>query len=387
MDTVTTKSTGSGGPGHGVSIETLDFLRGFAAIYVVINHARGSLFSGGQALAADRPLQLFDYFNLGLLQATSLGTEAVSLFFVLSGFAMAHSVRHSKSVRDFYIKRVIRIWPPYLVAVALAVALCLIMMMMDPTNPLSEACRTDVCNFRDLGAMIFYIDVETHMTGQFWSLPHEVLFYLLCPFLLVSLRRINLFWGLSAAMLAGGLVVFGLRDDFTEGFTITFLTYALFFFMTGAGVYYYSDHVPRVSSRTLLIIVAVMTPLIWYTKYILIGHWNTFSSLLVIPVAVMLMFNLPQAIARNRWLNWGEYSYSIYVYHLQVIAFIGFLIAFTTGRGQSELTSYWAWTLAVPPALAVAWLLWLVSERQCNSYLRGLRARENARMASQRQHA
>src|SRR4051794_8954166 len=91
----------------------LDFLRGFAALYVLINHTRGAFFVGGRALLSSDP-RLGDYLTVGLLQMTALGAEFVILFFVVSGFAMAHSISHSTDVGNFYLKRLLRIWPPYL---------------------------------------------------------------------------------------------------------------------------------------------------------------------------------------------------------------------------------------------------------------------------------
>ena len=69
-----------------VPTHVLDFMRGFAAVYVVVNHVRGNFFKGGGRTIAESadPLGLYDYVSISLLQATALGTEFVILFFCVN---------------------------------------------------------------------------------------------------------------------------------------------------------------------------------------------------------------------------------------------------------------------------------------------------------------
>ena len=101
----------------------LDFLRGAAAVYVLISHARGAFFAGGQRIIESGHHSLWDLGAIAALQLTSLGSESVVLFFVVSGFAMANSVRYSPDVGRFYLKRFVRIWPPYVAAIGVALAI------------------------------------------------------------------------------------------------------------------------------------------------------------------------------------------------------------------------------------------------------------------------
>ena len=102
-----------------IDFTILDGLRGIAAVYVVFNHARGNLFIGGLKYAQIKSVSLWSmseklYFSA--LQCTALGREFVILFFILSGFSIAFSLNGKPKVSGFYIRRLIRIYPPYLIA-------------------------------------------------------------------------------------------------------------------------------------------------------------------------------------------------------------------------------------------------------------------------------
>jgi len=85
----------------------LEFLRGAAALYVVLHHISSN------------------YLHL---QQTVIGTpfrfgqEAVILFFILSGFVICHSASRSRSFRfgDYFLKRSRRIYPIFLFSLLLA---------------------------------------------------------------------------------------------------------------------------------------------------------------------------------------------------------------------------------------------------------------------------
>ena len=89
----------------------LNTLRFIAAFLVVIHHA--------ESLRKDHGLQNH-LKDLGLFQN---GTHAVSFFFVLSGFLSTYlllkerEAKNDVSVKQFYIKRVFRIWPLYFLMV------------------------------------------------------------------------------------------------------------------------------------------------------------------------------------------------------------------------------------------------------------------------------
>lgn len=97
----------------------LDALRGLAAMTVVLLHFR-NLFLSDEATASLSPWQ---HFFLYLSYPITTGTEAVVLFFVLSGFVLM--LPYIKGTNQtwgiFVIRRILRIYGPYLWALLLAI--------------------------------------------------------------------------------------------------------------------------------------------------------------------------------------------------------------------------------------------------------------------------
>jgi peptidoglycan/LPS O-acetylase OafA/YrhL len=365
----------------------LDFLRGAAAVYVVIGHARGHLFAGGAVLTDRGGLEWHDYLMLALLQLTSMGTEAVILFFVMSGFAMAHSFTKSESTLSFYKKRLIRIWPPYLLAIALAFVIAGIILRSPVPNVITALVDDTSWDGHQALAMALYTKVGTVLTGQFWSLPHEVIFYALCPLILASRQRVIAFWFLAAVLILVGTQIFGVYYNPTlvgspyapnwQVVSNQFFFSLLIFFMAGAVVYHYQHRIPQMSGGVLLLVFIASFIFIWFVKYRFYGGgWNIVTKLMVVPVAVLLIGNVPASLYDRKWLNWGHFSYSLYVFHMQFIVLISYVLARVWRLEQHAMTSYWMWMLAVPPVIGASWLLYLAVEKRCDGALTRIRNRE-----------
>src|ERR1700741_694449 len=102
-----------------IPFDILDSIRGIASLYVAIAHCRGTLWIGGNEFLKMFPRDTWgawDYFMFGSSMLTRLAVEFVIIFFVLSGFSIAHSLSASHSPLQFYKRRFIRIYPSYVVA-------------------------------------------------------------------------------------------------------------------------------------------------------------------------------------------------------------------------------------------------------------------------------
>lgn len=359
-----------------IQSETLDFLRGFAAVYVVINHTRGAFFAGGKAWmeeAGEMGLSLGQKLSLLALQSTSLGTEFVILFFCLSGIAMAHSLRRSPRPQQFYLRRAIRIWPPYLAALLLAVVLCLAFRMISPSNDIALKCAPQLCEASSFVQMVFYINPHTNLTPQFWSLPYEVIFYLLCPLLLRSLTTIQWSFFLSIVLTLVGWAFWGLSLNPASSVIVNFFINSFFWFMTGVMGYHFYDRLPRVSWKRLTVILSVLLVFALGVK-LKWGGSNAVSSLLMVGVTLLLVRNFPGQLGQVKWLNWGHFSYSIYIFHYAILQGLSFLLLEVWGVQAHEIGSPFMWLLFVAPILFLCWMLSLITERPCIRYLERLRA-------------
>jgi peptidoglycan/LPS O-acetylase OafA/YrhL len=95
--------------GQGGRFEFVDALRGLAALAVVMPHAQGLFIYPHESWLTSLALQLGDY-----------GKSGVEIFFVVSGFAIAYSLRESANedfnLGRFMLRRAVRLDPPYWVA-------------------------------------------------------------------------------------------------------------------------------------------------------------------------------------------------------------------------------------------------------------------------------
>src|ERR1700678_4831580 len=94
--------------GTGNRLAWLDVLRGWAALCVVFNH--------------------FGYFvprslNTAVYRWIDPGEYGVFVFFIISGYIIPASLERRGNVRTFWVSRIFRLYPLYLLAVAAALVL------------------------------------------------------------------------------------------------------------------------------------------------------------------------------------------------------------------------------------------------------------------------
>jgi peptidoglycan/LPS O-acetylase OafA/YrhL len=159
----------------GVHLEGLNGLRAIAAISVVVGHTT-SFYS-------------FKFF----LPAVHVGFDGVTLFFVISGFLITYLLLLEKektgtiSVKRFYLRRILRIWPIYYLIFFVSFILSL--------------------NFSELGNfktkeslyyLFFAANIPFIFTSgiqsvvHYWSIGVEEQFYLLWPVFVKLLKKLNL---------------------------------------------------------------------------------------------------------------------------------------------------------------------------------------------------
>ena len=306
-----------------INQDKLDFLRGVAAFYVVLNHTRGSFWIGGKTLLAIDPTPL-NYVMTILLQFTALGQEFVVLFFVLSGFAMRHSLTHSKSNGRFYLKRILRIWPPYIIAVMFA--------LVCETMTSGSAVRNAFAR------MLVYVDVSTPMTPQFWSLPYEIVFYALCPLILTGSRRVLYLAAVAAIASVATLLLKGPLINPFDSFFANFVGNELLFFACGAIAY---DNLHRIPSMTpkYVTILSICALIIALMAKIALGGSNMLSNIVMIVMTIL-----------------------IYAFRQR-------------GIDPLAIQNPFAWMTLIPIILGICFLMYVVSERWSNRLVARLRTR------------
>lgn len=183
----------------------LETLRGLAALYVVIHHARWLLWIGYSNGYLKNPDQ-FSLLNKMLVYFFSLfiyGHEMVLFFFVLSGFVI--HLRYSKNLKSgekgfqlqaYLIRRFKRIFPPLVFAITLTFILDSVGKYYSyPIYSKDTPFRIVKDNFdlsTLLGNLSFLMNTYVETWGSnfaLWSLKFEWWFYMIYPVLFLFLRR------------------------------------------------------------------------------------------------------------------------------------------------------------------------------------------------------
>ena len=167
----------------------LDALRGWAAVTVALFHLSPAV------LGPERHLHLFHAFDLG--------KYGVLLFFLVSGYVIPMSLERHGSLRRFWIGRLFRIYPAYLLAVGAGLALGAAGWMRMPSQLGTETTATVAGHVTMLQDLLGTRGV----LRPFWTLSYEMAFYLIVAGLFAwRWHRASAWWaaGLTAVALAGG---------------------------------------------------------------------------------------------------------------------------------------------------------------------------------------
>jgi peptidoglycan/LPS O-acetylase OafA/YrhL len=214
-------------------VTSLDGLRGLAAVVVLVHHALLTAPAFAAPYYGSHPDDMVDPLSWALtytpLHAFWAGTEAVYLFFVLSGVVLAFPVLRAArfSWRGYYASRLIRLYGPIAVSVALGLVLFLAFPRRQETGlgPWMTA-RGDEYPLASIVKDVVLVFGASGVISPLWSLRWEILFSLLLPVYMFAASRGRSLGGLKAAALLA-MVTVG---------TMTGSQYLLYLPMFGLGV-------------------------------------------------------------------------------------------------------------------------------------------------------
>ncbi|WP_375418738.1 acyltransferase family protein [uncultured Hymenobacter sp.] len=352
-------------------IEQLHLIRAIAMIGVVLTHAKFVLWSGGEAYLAKYPTATWhptDYPLFFTDLISSLGEQRVYLFFILSGFFIQYSVRHGFSLPAFLRKRLLRIYPAYVVSALLAgLALYVAVKVISPaiyTEHLRELNSRLVSSYQGLTVssllhtLFFTNDGEYFgLTIQYWSLKHEMLFYALFPFYVLCSFRGQL-----------GLLGLGLG---LAAFTTNSLVFCQLFFLIGMLFYQLFERGIQLPGTWPAWAYCTAFGSLYLSIYLLnkLQYKYTSSLLTVVLAFLALEFLLTRPVRVPRFLTWlSTISYSVYLNH-----FWGLLLYYAVlSRLSGELVFYSRWPYYTGAIVAVLCSLpgYYLLEKPIVAYLR-----------------
>jgi peptidoglycan/LPS O-acetylase OafA/YrhL len=166
----------------------LDALRGIAALAVVYEHF-------GTYMLPD-----VKHFTVQWVHA---GTFGVMLFFLVSGYIVPASIERRGSVRDFWIGRVFRLYPAYLLTIVAGV---LVAKVGPGTLPPEFDGQRSTSLLAHMTMLHEVIGVD-NIQNQFWTLAYEMCFYLVVT--VVFVFGMHRFSAEIAVLLAGAAAALG----------------------------------------------------------------------------------------------------------------------------------------------------------------------------------
>lgn len=365
-------------PNHSPRLRSIDALRGIAALGVVLYHA---IEQGKNAL----PNNLFDYPVRALQFISSYGYIGVFLFFVISGFcihlqwakAKATGVEPDVRFGPFWKRRLRRLYPPYIIALALFLLVAYSYGELNFTHFF----------FYDIVMhllMLHNLDPQTCYTinGVFWTLAIEEQLYL--AYFLLLFVRIRWGWRVTIAVCLAARVAWMFLSYFVwvkfsyglpvpEAAASHWFTWALG--AIGVELYFGLIQLPRWSRDLRLsgLLIAGATVLSYYLQFIPKDTFaKNFAWFLLHPIWGLGFFILINrlVLAEQSWIRratvpsavslfatLGIFSYSLYLTHELVV------IVSWRFTNPAWLQSVNVLLLTVPVTILFAWVFFWFCER------------------------
>ena len=352
-------------PAPTARLAELDALRGLAAGAVVLYHhllCLPAVVADTRAAGLASPLNVVKYTPLHLIWA---GPEAVSFFFVLSGFVLAIPFFGARppAYRPYLVRRACRLYLPYIVAVVggLAARLALARPGAAPPglDPLIGECWQVPLTARSLlGHMLPVLPFDGRpIVPVVWTLAVEARVAIVFPAIAWAVLRLPtpVALGLALAVGRAGPLVAPMVGD--PGSTPSLISVTMF--VAGAAL---AKHRAWLVDR-LAALPAPARAAVWATipALLTLGDWlpraplptPTLAAILGASLLIVASLASPAAgrwLARPALQRLGAISYSLYLWHMVV------LLAALHGLGPHlPLWACLATSMALGPP--VSWLM------------------------------
>lgn len=314
----------------GTRYAALDAWRGVACLLVLAFHA-------AIYVIHDPPAERPSGFLRVIYAPLNHGYIGVGIFFVISGYCIAatcdSTLRRGKSMGEFFKRRIRRIYPPYLIALGIALLWMVPLglgggghILRDGLHDVPDSLRLSSNQW--LGNLTLTEEWLPHIVGgqkswivgQAWSLCYEEQFYIVCG--LVLLLWPKRFYSFLFALTAVVCVSAAYQYRFGQIQSMNGFFFDGRWMMFGAGVvvFYRLNRAGRqetIALDTVLVGTAVVCGLIAYRH----PGWQTIERSAALLFAVMLLplRRWDAVICRNRLakplLRCGRMCYSLYLIH------------------------------------------------------------------------
>ncbi|WP_165371640.1 acyltransferase family protein [Pseudolysobacter antarcticus] len=357
-------------------LPALTGIRGFAALWVLLFHAWG--LAGAPHLLAD-----FGVFSFGVSYFFTMGWAGVDIFFTLSAFllvlpfaAWQLGARTKPLLREYFWRRVLRIFPAYYAQLFVLIALAFFFQI---------GAMPQLGQF--FAHLVLWLNMDWYwvppMNGVWWTLPIECAFYLGLPLLVYALRPYRWPWLLCAALICAisyRAIAFQLVSMDARALVLEHLAARIDQFVIGmlAGYAFVAARLRgKISSASVLnalflLALAGIVALRLWLRVGLSAYWNgepifwlwhSFASVFIAMglYAAAHAATVSSALFANRLLRFlGEISFGVYLWHFLILSWLApwfGIIESPDLRLLALLAS------AIPLTVVAAWLSYMLIER------------------------
>ena len=265
---------------HQISI--LNSLRAFAAFSVCIFHfictTKGFITNS----------YIIDFF--------SIGKNGVQLFFVISGFIIPWSMYHSNYkinyLPKFLLKRLLRLEPPYIISIVIAIIIISLRKIILKNNDLDFELQQVVLH---LGYLIPFFEDFKWINQVYWTLAIEFQYYLLIALLFIPITSKNKFIRFFT------FIILLLNGLFTNS---EFLPYWLPVFLLG--ILIFLNKINKINKYEYYILT--------FITFIFLYFYHSYGVIIYSFLGVIGIMFLSDKSFKIGDL-FGEISYSIYLTH------------------------------------------------------------------------
>jgi peptidoglycan/LPS O-acetylase OafA/YrhL len=296
----------------------LNELRAIAALGVIFHHLE--LYNHRDRLLSiyNVKISAINYF------ISHLGKNCVYVFFVLSGFLITYLLLNEKectakiNLKNFYFRRVLRIWPLYYIIFTLA--FCLIPFIVSNTDFLhselyyiSRINNGDYYSIKNILLYLFFLsNIGLPVVGaaQSWSVSVEEQFYLIWPLIIKFTNKKNLLFVLILIVLIKILY---------EKNALPFSRYLVYFpieLMSIGGIFayfkfYYPTKINYITKNNLLYLLIILSAI-----SLLFFDLSKEIKAIIFSILILFVINEKKINLRNKFLfSVGTISYGLYMYH------------------------------------------------------------------------
>lgn len=290
----------------------------------------------------------------------SLGEIAVHIFFVTSGFLVTGSLIRNNNIKDFFLSRILRIFPALIASALLVILLCGILETQLSLSEYFQNPQTYKYFFSNsiliIKSVVYFLPsvfldnpYKGVVNGSLWSLPWELRMYVILGVSFFIFKKKANFIMLAIYLVS---LFYFFYNEFILNIDIVFfnhLFYLSILFFSGSILYIYSHTIPINKYIFFCILfLLILLPFFFDLKVF------KFFYFLLFPYIVIFLAYMPKGPIRlfNRL---GDYSYGLYIYAFPIQQMV---VSFFGNMTPIELFNF-----SFPITLILSILSWGVIEK------------------------